>query len=265
MRTMRHQNVTAGELCAGGREVETARQRALACEVLTMRRWIAGAVLLLTPTTMPAQVFTGPDWRAEISDVVYGPLSISGVLRVRNTFAFDPNRFFTITNVGVQIVPAGLSIGTGGTASLEGLVNTAPLGGVGGGQLFQFQSNYFGDAGGGAGTSAAFANPGSAVPNTFVNGLGLLGCSVPIIPGFTIAGHAGSTCANAGYTGALRIAFQFGYSSTPPQLGSTPFTPFITGEYRNVASINVVPEPSTWLLMAAGLLAIGAIARRRRA
>ena len=110
----------------------------------------------------------------------------------------------------------------------------------------------------------------AAFPGGFRNGTnasdwhGIFGCVYPVLSNFTGGSYAGATCAPAGYDGWQVFSFQLSYQSVEDVRTSRP--PSLTASFREYGgpSTSFIPEPSTYVLMASGLLTLGVVARRRR-
>jgi len=98
--------------------------------------------------------------------------------------------------------------------------------------------------------------------------------SIPTIPIFTFTGSGGSI----GLTGTslpLFVTYANGTLPTPAGAFGEGATAFMISDYSSASTItkivnvaqpiDIVPEPSTALLLSAGLLLLGALSRRRRA
>jgi hypothetical protein len=106
-------------------------------------------------------------------------------------------------------------------------------------------------------------------PNVSGGTLGLLGCSVPLMPSPLGQDYAGRTCDAEGFTGWLRkdlVVFLDERVPTPFDLGpSDLIARFFSSRWGPDAyPQSIVPEPSTYALVATGLAGIALIRRRRK-
>jgi hypothetical protein len=102
--------------------------------------------------------------------------------------------------------------------------------------------------------------------------VGVLPCQMPAsIVNAPVPIYAARTCGTVGFDGWLAHDFSLSvmpFNTLDPLPAFTFLASDITAQFTTEVlagpNVAIAPEPSTWLLMASGLLAIGAIARRRR-
>ncbi|MGV3710637.1 MAG: PEP-CTERM sorting domain-containing protein [Gemmatimonas sp.] len=238
-----------------------------------MKRFLMGALLLCS---VPAHAqYLQEEYTADYSLRSYLTKRTDHVwyytLQFRNEQTFDPNRVYGITRVEIS----GLGFGIGqGDPYFTVRDNESQAGAVFTGEIpapdadhravqytdWTFTSaNYVPEQG-----TVSF---GTGSP-WFFGGFGLLGCSLPVVHqvGPEFAAHSGSTCASAGFTGWKAINLFLDFYEPTPDFDGAGIVARIGGTDMNRVGLNatiVTPEPSTWVMIGAGLILIGAVRRRR--
>jgi hypothetical protein len=228
-----------------------------------MKRLLLLLAAMCLPAAASAQVVVGSDYEYMLSAEAVSTNSFYWTAKFRNTQAFEANRVFGIQDVFVQYHTFSGYTAAPPTITFEGVVGRSTLsGGYVGAPPLPFNANWFLIP-----TDFGFSIKwgGSSTSNTFQDGYGLLGCSAPIRHvGELSPSYAGSTCQAAGQTGWV-VFKQLVTLNTPPANGFTPdiFGFGVYGVSQARAAQFITPEPSTYALMATGLVMVGLMYRRR--
>ncbi|MGV3710638.1 MAG: PEPxxWA-CTERM sorting domain-containing protein [Gemmatimonas sp.] len=200
------------------------------------------------------------------------PLEYHYKVQFRNEQAFDPNRYFGLTELYLY----NMSGYTGQPGPYRYSRNLGPEQEVGSAFLGPMPSQHV--LGGGPLTFSTY-NFSTVMgdPNTIVfssdmpgywGGFGLMGCSAPVT--FSEWPHySGSTCAAAGFTGWKQITIAVTLPEVDPTFDGSMMQAKLWGKWEDRATFDVAqavlvtPEPSTWALLLIGLTVVGFAARRR--
>lgn len=190
-------------------------------------------------------------------------------VQFRNEQLFSPTRVFGVLGVGINGLPVG-----GGPTQYVNSIHSGFIGAVSTtvtAPTARFNPSYPNDV---MSFNLGSMQTGGGGPGPIYTGVdngdeyfGLLGCTGPLTFGRVVNFYGGSTCSTGGLSGWFE--FNFGVHSDAPYTASG-VSAVIRGQEYNYAggpsaytTFNVLPEPSTWALLAAGLAAIAGAKRTR--
>lgn len=227
-----------------------------------MKKLVATLLLALSsalPTRASAQIVES-EWTLTGVHDSY----VSFALRFRNTQGYDATKAYGITGViasyngpDANLCPAfcGWYLPD---YKMQGNVDTSPMDVGLGVSDFSSHALVYNNV------NHAWAYFGQYRAATGLYTYGLLGCQRVVATWFSGQTHAGRTCAAEGFDGWLSTEMHFsgGPYVDPQNFTADNFSFGFGVEEFEIQS--VVPEPSTYALMALGLLALGIAARARK-
>ncbi len=225
-----------------------------------MLRRIALCTTLLVAASRNVGAQNYFEWN--VSNFVATPGAVTATLRFRNsqTDALD-GKVWDISRVFVTLGGGGAS-GGDGTPATFGAVNTGPLWA---GKTLSYWGGFFDNPEVGSGGALAF---GPAQVGWTDGGIGLLGCVVPILPAppnplSMTNSYAGQTCSAGGFDGWATIDLNF-YNISGTGLQNRSLSDLtVRGSLSSRTIENyVVPEPTSALLVGAGLIVLAVFAKR---
>jgi hypothetical protein len=221
-----------------------------------MKRMLAVLTLLLLGNEAHAQ----GSWEWDVSRFAVDGTLVTGEFRVRNTQteAINGSVFalsYFYVHLGAPFLGGGAYI-----SGQSGPVLTAPLDAgpawIGTGRNTLHYDPWWlstaSDAGG-------HLRQGGLEPSS---GVGMLGCVIPMV--WISMSYSGATCPGAGYDGWQVFSFVFHLYREEPYLDSRSIS--LQPYFLEIQGPNysLLPEPSTYLMLAGGLGVLGLIAQRRR-
>ncbi|MEP6835578.1 MAG: PEP-CTERM sorting domain-containing protein [Gemmatimonas sp.] len=186
-------------------------------------------------------------------------------IQFRNESTYDPMRVFGITNVIVTgLLPNSASVNRVRKSGFVGEVYHGVLSSAPAGHNLT-PLNQFGTDASNDPTMLFLGTDGGF----FLNGYGMLGCSIPNrSTGGQSNYYDSSTCAAGGFTGWRFASLDFTFAVPTSFTAADIFVRMITVEDRSaaydVAAVVTVPEPATLGMLTVGLLLLSAVRCTRR-